>query len=156
ARCIFFACLFALLSGCSDNPRGPHIRQGDPAPDVEPTLTDAEWRELPERFTKAVQKQDAVALAELFDWDALLQNASGDIHVPPKEIQRFMAEMRGDAKRIGVLGQQIVDLAARGGTYQYLHSHVVENRQRLLFRAALPDGEGLNYHDVILSRRPDG
>jgi hypothetical protein len=154
ARCILFAFVVALLSGCSDNPRGPRVRPGDPEPEVEPGLTDDECRELAEKIAKAVQSQDATALAALFDWDALLQNATGDIQVPARETQRFVTDMRGDGKRVGVLGQQIIDLVARGGTYKYLHTHVVEHRQRLQFRLALPDGQGLNYHDVVLSRRP--
>src|SRR5947209_2823733 len=104
-RCILFACVLGLLAGCSDNPHGPRVRPGDPEPEVEPGLTDDECRQLAEGITKAVQKQDAAALADLFDWDALLQNASGDIRVPERETQRFAADMRGDAKRVGVLGQ---------------------------------------------------
>lgn len=155
-RCFAVAFACALVLGCSDNPHGPRIRPGDPEPEIEPGLTDDECRELAAKFTKAVQGQDAAALATLFDWDALLQNASADINVPAKEIQRFAAEMGGDGKRLGTLGQLILDLGAHGGTYKYRHAHVIEHRQRLLFRVTLPDGAGTNYHDVVLSRRPDG
>ena len=119
-------------------------------------LSEVECRELAEKFSKAADSQDASALAALFDWDVLLHTATSQIQAPDAVRQHFAAEMKGDGKKAGELPREIFDLVARGATYRFLHSRVADNQQRLLFRLAVPDFQGLNYHDVVLSRRPDG
>jgi tetratricopeptide (TPR) repeat protein len=158
ARCIVLAAILGFVSSCSTKPHGPTIRPGEPEPKIEPGLSEDECRELAERIAKAVQGKDPAALAKVFDWDALIENASGDVEAPKGVKDRFAAEMKGDAQRAGALAKQIRDHVARGAEYKYLHAHVVGNEQRLLFRVARPNLDELliDYHDVVLSRRPDG
>src|SRR5262249_55469780 len=77
ARCIVLAAILGFVSSCSTTPHGPTIRPGEPEPKIEPGLSEDECRELAERIAKAVQGKDPAALAKVFDWDALIENASG-------------------------------------------------------------------------------
>jgi hypothetical protein len=161
ARIAVPALALFLLLGCSDQPHGPRVRTGDP--DVEtksPTgLSDEELRKLADRIVVAVKKQDAAALGKIFDWNALIYEAASDIQAPIAEHNRFAAEMKGTDKKLGVLGMQISGPVAAGASYTFLRAHIQDKQQRLLFRLAVPDSptfNAFNYHDVILSLRPDG
>jgi tetratricopeptide (TPR) repeat protein len=132
------------------------MRAGDPEPRIEPGLTEDECRQLAGKIVDAVRGKDAAALAQFFDWDALLVTAIGDVEAPKSVKDRFAARMQGDAKNAGALGVQVLDLVLSGADYKYLRVHVVGNQQRLLFRVAMPEMAGLNYHDIELSRCRDG
>src|SRR5215471_10608946 len=147
-----------LLVGCSDQSHGPRVRSGGPDVEVKsPTeLNDDQLRQLADQIAADAQKKDPAALAAVFDWDGLLYAAASDLQAPKAEHLRFASEMKGDNKKLGVLGKWIVELVVKGAPYKFLRAHVEGGQQRLLFRIAVPDGEEFNYHDVILSRRPDG
>jgi hypothetical protein len=157
-KIVVSALALVLLAGCSDQSHGPRVRSGDPDIQVQsPTgLSEEELRTLADQITIAAQKQDAAALGAIFDWDAVIYAAASDIQAPIAEHRRFAGEMKGDGKRLGVLAMQIVGPVAKGATYKFLRSHVVGDEQRLLFRVSVPEPLEFNYHDVILSRRPDG
>jgi hypothetical protein len=158
AKYVLPALASALLVGCSEQSRGPRVRSGDPDVEVKsPTgLSEEELRKLAEQIVAAAQKQDVPALGAIFDWDAVIYAAASDIQAPIAEHRRFAAEMKGDGKRFGVLAGQIFGPVARGASYRFLRSNVVGDEQRLLFRLSVPEPLEFNYHDVILSRRPDG
>jgi hypothetical protein len=161
ARIVIPALALILLIGCSDQPHGPRVRTGELDEEAKsPTgLSDEELRKLAERIAVAVQKQDAAAMGKLFDWNAIIYEAASDIQAPIAEHNRFAAEMKGTDKKLGVLGMQISAPVAVGASYTFLRSHIQDNQQRLLFRLSVPDSptfDAFNYHDLILSLRPDG
>ena len=147
-----------LLAGCSEQSHGPHVRSGDPDVEVQsPTaLSNDQLRQLAQQISAAAQNKDPAALAAVFDWDGLLYTAASDLQAPKAEHIRFAAEMKGNDKKLGVLGQKIVEWVKEGAQYKFLRAHVEDGQQRLLFRLAVPDAVDFNYHDVVLSRRPDG
>src|ERR1700687_1346579 len=116
ARIVPPALALALLPGCSGESHGPRVRTGDPDEEVKTAtgLSEDECRQLADQFVSAAQKQEAAGLASFFDWDALLHTAASDIEAPIQEHKRFAARMKGNDKKIGALGGQIVDLVARG------------------------------------------
>jgi len=158
ARTLRPVIILASLLGCTPQPHGPTIRPGDPEPKVEPGLSEEECRALGEKIAKAVRDGNPKALATVFDLDELIRKGIGDLDASNAAKDRFVAEIRGDARKGGVLEQRIRDQVSGGAEYKYLHAHVVGNEQRLLFRIARPtlDELVLNYHDVVLQRRPDG
>jgi tetratricopeptide (TPR) repeat protein len=147
-----------VLAGCSAESHGPRLKQGESQSEVQPALAvgDEECAIFAQSLVKAVKEQDAAQLAKLMDWNALLGTASRNITAPDKTRLRFVADMKGDAKKPGLLPRQFLDLISRGGEYKFLRRHAVGNQARLVFRLALPDGAGLNYHDVVLDRAGDG
>jgi len=157
--------LLGILSGCSSKPHGPTIRPGEPEPIVEPGLSDAECRELAEKFAKAVQDKDLKSLRALVDWDVILENATADVEATKKEKDHFLADMKGQGEKAGIIATEILDALSGGAEFKYLHAHVVGNKQRLLFRISSPEAAGIkpestdlriDYHDVVLSRGRDG
>ncbi len=63
--------------------------------------------------------------------------------------------------KIGVLQKgslvgKIIELAKWGGNYHLLHLRTRGKRRTALFRLIQANEEGMNYHEFILARRPDG
>jgi hypothetical protein len=124
--------------------------------EAEPPITEEESSQFAEALTKAVRAKDSAALAALIDWDGLFDAATAGLNVPEKARERINSDLRGNAKNPGALSQRVLEFAERGASYSFLRRHCVEGRDRLLFRLVLPEGTGVNYHDVVLDRRTDG
>jgi hypothetical protein len=145
--------------GCIKRVGGPEARPSDTPseePVAGPVISEKESTQFATALTKAVQQKDAAALATLMDWDALVDTATAGLNVRGEVKRRLVGRLKGDAKQPGILTQQVLELANRGASYTFLRRHTVGNRARLLFRLLLPDGSGLDYHDVVIDRSTDG
>lgn len=119
------------------------------------TPTDEECRQFAASLEDIVRSGDIAAFNEAIDWDAILESATGGIEGVEKARRGFIA----DAKRLlgarGSLGQQVIEQAAKGGSYRLLRVRTQGDEKRALFRFLFPQA-GVNYYDLILVRQPDG
>jgi tetratricopeptide (TPR) repeat protein len=148
------AVLALSLSGCS-KPAAPVAAAGPPAVSVGKSLTDKECLEVAEAISQAASSGDEDALDRLIDWDALYQRCTAGIDAPEKFRMSFVQGLDQSRVQHRGVANGVVNAVKKGGSYTLLHSHTKDNRRWLLFRLQLPEA-GLNYHDLLLARRPDG
>jgi hypothetical protein len=146
------------LSGCNQRVEGPKtpVSATNAEANSGSPITEEESGQFTEALTKAMRAKDSTALAALIDWDGMFEAATAGLNVPEKVRERINRDLRGNAKGPSVLSQRVLEFTERGASYTFLRRHRVEGRDRLLFRLVLPDGQGVNYNDVVLDRRPDG
>jgi tetratricopeptide (TPR) repeat protein len=77
-----------------------------------------------------------------------------DVSLPGNKKESFLAGLLSTVKENRISSEIRAHVQA-GGSYKLLRVHVVDKRPRALFRFLSPEG-GLNYHDVIPMRDPDG
>jgi tetratricopeptide (TPR) repeat protein len=117
--------------------------------------TEQECREFAARFERAVLEGDIVAFNVAFDYDAMLESATGGI--PGVEAYRkpFIQGAKGTITGKTSFGAVLIQQVAAGGSFVFLRTIEKDNQKRALFRLLLPDG-GMNYHEWILVREPTG
>jgi hypothetical protein len=159
ARAALLLLLVSLaLAGCSRRIGGPKAPTTSTSTEAagETRITDEQSSQFAEALTQAVRGKDSAALATLIDWDSLFDAATAGLNVPEKSRERINSDLRGNAKNPGALSQRMLEPVQRGASYTFLRRHQLEGRDRLLFRLVLPEGEGVNYHDIVLDQRADG
>ena len=148
------ALLVVSLSGCS-KPVAPVAGPSPATPSVGAPLTDEECLATAREIEAAVVSGDSSALDKLIDWDAVNDRFTSGIDAPAQFRKDFLQGLKESWLQNKGLTNGIIDAAKNGGSYTLLHSHSQEKRRWLLFRLLLPES-GLNYHDLLLARRPDG
>jgi hypothetical protein len=113
-----------------------------------PPVTDEECRAFALAVENAVQGGDVAAFNALIDWDAALETATAGIKAPEGSRKGFIQGVKGSMQKEQGLVPQIVATVKGGGSYKFLHVRV--------FRLVMPDSDGVNYHDFVLARGPDG
>ncbi|REJ86019.1 MAG: hypothetical protein DWQ34_27925 [Planctomycetota bacterium] len=118
-----------------------------------------ECRQVAEEFEELIQSGRSSRATRLVDWESIVASATDGFEETPQLTlarrgfkQGFVSRMRDS----GGLTAQIVAALDAGGTYRLLRMHEVDGRPRALFRLLLPQGGGVNYHDLEFHRGPGG
>jgi tetratricopeptide (TPR) repeat protein len=123
---------------------------------VGPPVTDEECRAFAATIEDAVLAGDVAAFNALIDWDATLETAMAGIEAPEASRRGFIQGVKSSMKQEQGIVSQIIATIKGGGSYKLLHIRARDKRKTALFRLAMPDGDGVNYHEFVLSRRRDG
>ena len=119
-------------------------------------LEDAECLELAGKISEAISKNDFEAFKRVFDFDAMLEAMGAGVPTTDAFRENFhkgiLESLEGDQ---GIF-QRIVQQMGQGGSYTFLRLHSRDRRRTALFRMILPDGAGVNYHEYLITRKPDG
>jgi tetratricopeptide (TPR) repeat protein len=126
------------------------------AASVGPPPSNDECRDFAKALGAAVRSGDAAALDRMIDWDALIEIAIGGIDAPEGFRKGFVNGAKESRREGNGVAQNIVDSMKQGGSYTFLRVHTKEKRPSVLFRLVPPKSSGVNYHDYVLARRPDG
>ncbi len=141
--------------GARPAPAPPPAVPGPRPPDTPRpgAVTEAEAREFAARLTEIVVAGDTARATEVFDFSALFARATAGVPIPDVASARsgFLDGVRRSGGIIGEVHAQV----ARGGSYTLLRVRSFEGQTSALFRMLLPE-EGVNYHDVLLTRTGDG
>jgi hypothetical protein len=121
-----------------------------------PPVTDEECRAFAAAIEDAVRMGDAAAFNALIDWDAALGAATAGIKAPEGSRKGFIQGVKRSMGQEQGLVPQIVATVKGGGSYKFLHVGAKDKRKTALFRLVMPDSDGVNYHDFVLARSPDG
>src|SRR5437763_9747662 len=122
----------------------------------EPPITNAEAEALAAAISTAVTSGDTEAFGAQFDFAAFGKLLLGVIDANTVEANRLRAEIEeGLRPAISKILDQVVHQVHSGGSYQYLRTVDREEGPRLIFRLITSRGS-LNYHEVIVARRPEG
>ena len=140
--------------GCN-KPPAPVAGPAPPTRSVGKALSDAECLAAGEKMSKAVNSGDAAALDRMIDWESLGERSTAGIEAPEQFRSGFLKGLDMSRSTGKGISAAIVDAVKKGGTYTLIHSHVQDGRPRLLFRLVNPES-GVNYHDFVIARRPDG
>jgi tetratricopeptide (TPR) repeat protein len=149
-----YAALAPGLGGCN-KPAAPAASPGPAAESVGKPLTDEECLAAAEAISEAARSGDVAALNRMIDWDSVIQRSTAGIDAPEPFRKGFIKGLRSSLLKDNGVANGVVKAVEGGGSYTLLHSHTRENRRWLLFRLVLPESS-VNYHDLLLARRPDG
>lgn len=119
-------------------------------------VTDDEVAAWAETLEKATAKGDAHTFASQIDWDVIMDKVMEGVDAPQKFREAFRKGMMDSIEKPNTLVGIILAQVKRGGTYNLLRARVKQKHKTALFRLALANGGGVNYHEFTLSRRPDG
>ncbi len=117
--------------------------------------TDEECEQFAASLEQIVLSGDLAAFNSAMDWDAILESATGGIEGVETARRGFIVGAKTALRRPGSAGYELIKQVTQGASYRCIRIHVEGNEKRALFRLLGPEG-GLNYHDLILARQPDG
>jgi tetratricopeptide (TPR) repeat protein len=151
AMLVLAAGLFA--AGCGKKNASPETVT--PAPAVVqfgPPPTDEEAREFATQLERAMKAKDSAAVTKLLRVEDLFVRSVSDLGLDQKSQQSFMAGVRSAG--IARFGDQFVAEVEKGAKYSFIRVRTINSRSRVLFRFLGDDG--LNYHEFLVARYPDG
>jgi tetratricopeptide (TPR) repeat protein len=125
----------------------PPVTEGTPA-------SEAETKEFAAQVDAAAAAKDLAKLSTLLNLEDLLIRATSDLPIPAGQRASFDQQFRRAAQQNPIAGQVHKELESEG-TYKLLRVRTVDGRPRALFRL-ISSETGTNYHDFLLTRRPDG
>lgn len=137
-------------------PIGPEVQSqdvGTVAAQVD-NLSEAECLAAARRFAEAIEAGDLEGARGLIDYDELARRSTENVKASDSFRKGFIRGFVNRAKT-GAFEQQIMTAAGPGATYRILRAHRVGNETRVWIRL-VSDESGLNYHDVVFYRGPDG
>ena len=144
-----------LIAGCRPSPRTvPAV--GSPAPAVADgtPATEADCREFAVKVEKAVADKDRATLGQLFTLYPLMERSVADLNLSASNKASFLKGVQTAASRNSFV-EQVMAEVEKGGSYKLLRVHEVDGRPRAMLRLVMSE-KGVNYHDVLLTRLPDG
>lgn len=160
---LFAVCIMALASwpGCGqqDTDVSPATTQHSAAPSTQPaaaSLTEEECLAFGESIELFIEEGNAQAFTDKIDLEAVMERATGDFKDMEEARRAFMNGVRDSMMRSHGVAGQIISQAELGGSYRLLRVHEKDGHKRALFRMLLPDQGGVNYHDWLLEKRPNG
>jgi len=147
-----------VLAGCGGPAGGPGaVQSGGAAPPV-PVL-DMPSREasaeLAARIEDAVARGDVAALGACFDWDLFLDRVTRGLEDAQGVCSGFRRGFKGSVDSAGSFASVLCNHPLGKVTYRLVRIHDEREQRYALFRMQLADGS-LNYHDFLLTRKPDG
>ena len=152
------AFLSLACASCSQQSSLP-ATQATPAPAVVsppgPAVTEGDVHRFAKDLEKAVAAQDSARANELFRFPELFERSISDLGASADFFKGVKQGIQA-ASAQNTFGTQIVAQVAKGGSYRLLRVHVVDGRHRALFRLIQPSKGGVNYHDLLVARFPDG
>jgi len=141
------------LPGCGSKQANTGV--GTQSPRILVAPTDEECRRFAAAVEEAVQSRDVAAFNAAIDGDALLESVIEGVATTEEERNGFLAAGRQRFSASGGFGRQLIQQVAEGGSYSFIRVHSEGRQKRILFRILSAEG-GVNYHDMIVSRQPDG
>ena len=166
SRSIVAAAILGIgLGGCGVKPPGggaSAIAATKPAPGAAaevkpagPQVTDEECREFADAMKAAVLGNDAPKMADLVDWDAILEASTADLNVPAASRKGFIDGAKGSLiLPTGPMPQIARQVGGQESKFKFLRVHDgADSSRRVLFRFLTENG-GVNHVDFILGRRP--
>jgi hypothetical protein len=123
-------------------------------PQSGPPLTEEECTALSQAIEQAVKARDSAGLNSKIDWNALLETATAGAGSANEQKQFSKGVLKSMLQENRFAGE-VVKMTENGGSYELLHLENRKGRRSALFRARTPEG-ALNYHKLLLARRPDG
>jgi tetratricopeptide (TPR) repeat protein len=146
-----------LAAGCNRSGSSPTF--ATPAPGVESTglpVNEHECQQFAMELENAAKSGDVQRVNGLLRYEDLARRCISDLGLSAKFQQEFITGFRRAQNQSGAtLGGQICESLRNGGSYHFLHGHAVAGQQRALFRM-IASNAGVNYHDIVLARFPDG
>ena len=147
--------------GCGVKPPGgPATAASGPAPGAAvakpagPPVTDEQCKEFADAMKAAVVGNDGQQLAELVDWDAILEASTADFAVPVASRKGFIDGAKGSLNQpTGPMQQIAKQIGGQESRFTFLRVHDGEDGSRRVMFRILADG-GVNYVDFLLARRP--
>ena len=117
------------------------------------TASDAESVAFARQFEIRINARDMSPFQANVNWDRLLERSLAGLELSPQ----FRAGVMQGAKSAIAKGMEseISKALGEGGHYRFLRVHSVGMEKRILFRMATAE-DGLNYHDLIMSRGSSG
>ncbi len=119
-------------------------------------ITDEECLKFAQEITEAMETKDFARYSRANDFDALLTTATAGIAASDEFRNGFSAGVKKSLLGDGSLFHRILAQTKNGGSYTFLHVHKRNNQKTALFRMILSNNAGINYHEYILARVPDG
>jgi len=141
-----------LAAGCNKSARVPAATPAPPIVDGTPA-TEEECKEFAGQIETAVRKRDRATLDLLLSIEELAIRCFSDFSLTQTERQSAINGIRKSTETNSV-AKEIMGDVEKGGSYKLLRLHVVDGRARALFRVI--GSAGVNYHDILVSRSPDG
>lgn len=139
-------------AGCAPEQQTPTKGAGAkaaPAANPGAPITEEEAREFASTLAGVVRGASG---AEVFDADALCDRVTQGVEAPADFVAGFRQGFGGFApKFLGSISAEVQN----GGSYDFLRTHEKEGQRWVTMRLLLPAG-GVNYHDVLLARLPQG
>lgn len=136
-----------LMAGCA--------QKNAEVPVAEESPTDKESRQFAKSFEEIVRSGNIAAMNEAIDWDAVLERVVAGSEGTLGFREGFKAGAKRSFGSPTGFAAQVMGQVKIGGEYRLLRVHAVGEQQRALYRLNLPNG-GLNYHDLVLVRKPSG
>ena len=144
-----------LPPGCGRDESHTSVEAPRVAADSWPAPSDEECAAYARQLEAAVADNPR-AVNAMIDWDVLLKKVTAGIDGVDDFRRGFVRGIKKALDRTPSLAGQIVQAVQAGGSYQYLRTRHRAASKRVLFRLTLPDDNGINYHELILAKRPDG
>ena len=141
-------CLLASVAAFA-TPRAPAAPAGK-------AISDEEVVAFGEAMEQAAASGDVKAMNALIDWDAVLDAATADVEAPAGFRENFRNGARGSTGDKGAFSGQIADACSKGTTYRPIRQRTRDKHKTSLFRFAIANSGGVNYHEYLLDRDRDG
>lgn len=117
--------------------------------------TDEECRQFAESLEKAIAVGDGAVMNAMINWEVILEEATDGLDFPDKIWADLRKGFLDETQRSTGIAFQIADSAANGGSYHFLRLCTKADQKRAVFRL-LTSESGVNYHELVLGRLPDG
>ena len=118
-------------------------------------VTNDEGRAFARALETAVASGHVEAFDRMIDWDAVLDTATSGLGATDSLRKAFSEGVRKGFREGAGFSGAIVSAVKEGGRYSLLRLQSNRKRPSFLVRFILPAG-GLNYHEFLIARRPDG
>jgi len=115
------------------------------------SITAKECEVFAHEIERMVAGGDSRALAAAFDGPALLEKVIAGVETKPAVREGFSRAMPEMTRQFA---EAICNACLPDGSYRFLRVHDVGVQTRILFR--LLSGDGVNYHDHVVTRSKDG
>jgi tetratricopeptide (TPR) repeat protein len=153
-RVILLLAAVSVLPACGRNKTSEATSNGRTVvANIGAPVSDLEHQAFAKDLMATMKSSDRTSLANIFDYEALIQAALSGLGISESgkaDFQRgFMSSVN---ERGGPLGDGAAAVA-NGGTFRLLRLVDTPEPKRLRFRMTMPNGEGVNYIDLVLSRR---
>lgn len=156
--CVVIALATVLLpAGCARksrcNPDGTPSAESFAAHGRKPGEEEAKLFAL--KLEKAVAAGNLAEANALVHWDTLFDFATDTAEGSSQFRDGFIKRLKEKIQAPGSLMGQTTSMVAQGGGYKFLRCRDQDGQLHVLFRLMPPQG-GINYHDFVVLKYPDG
>lgn len=115
-------------------------------------LSDEDYSSFGRKLESAVASGDRPTVDQLLRMKEITQRANRELNLKLNAAEQV--RLRAIEERT-YLGGMVINTVKNGGSYSFVHVHIVGSQKRALMRLLSGD-DGLTYHDILLTRYPDG